>query len=73
MGGIHFIPGEDGFTPLLWRQKFPSWIQNRLVSFSNPNGDINNIDLELSGSFAQNDILAQAADVTKKKHPQLLR
>ena len=67
MGGIHFVPGDDGsITPLLWRQQFPSWIQNRLVSFSNPDGDINNSDLELAGSIAQNDILAQAADVTKK-------
>ena len=37
-----------------------------MVSFSNPDGDINNSDLELAGSIAQNDILAQAADVTEK-------
>ena len=64
MGGIHFVPSPDGsITPLLWRQQFPPWIQRQLVSFSNPDGTINNSDLELAGLVAHNDILAMAAKV----------
>eukprot|EP00978_Attheya_sp_CCMP212_P000349 scaffold730_cov39-Attheya_sp.AAC.1 len=36
-----------------------------LVSFSNPCGRITNSDLELAGSIAHNDVLAQLVDVTK--------
>jgi hypothetical protein len=37
-----------------------------LSSFKNLNGDITNSDLELAGSIAQNDILAQAVDVCER-------
>eukprot|EP00536_Pseudo-nitzschia_multiseries_P017059 jgi/Psemu1/49138/gm1.49138_g len=40
---------------------FPRWVPNQLVSFDNPNGTINNSDLELAGPIAHND----------KDHPQL--
>ena len=65
MGGVHFIPDAEsgGVVPILWRHPFPCWVQDRLVSFDNPSGDITNSDLELAGSIAHNDILAQAADV----------
>ena len=64
MGGIHFAPSPNGsITPLLWRQSFPQWVQRQLVSFSNPEGTINNSDLELAGSVAHNDILAMAVEV----------
>jgi hypothetical protein len=67
MGGVHFIPSEDKkIIPILWRQRFPTWITNRLVSFANPKGDINNSELELAGSVAQHDILANVADVTER-------
>lgn len=67
MGGVHFVPDKDGtIIPILWRQRFPPWISNRLVSFSNPDGDVTNSDLELAGSVAQNDVLAQFADVTER-------
>ena len=57
MGGIHFVPTPDGTNkPLLSRQRFPSWIQRQLVSFSNPDGTTNNSDPELAGSVAHNDI-----------------
>ena len=35
-------------------------------SFANPKGSITNSDLELAGSIAHNDVLAQAADVREK-------
>ena len=67
MGGIHFIPGPSGaITPILWRAPFPQWVQRRLVSFDNPSGDITNSDLELAGSVAHNDVLAQFADVAER-------
>ena len=67
MGGVHFVPTDDGrIIPLLWRQPFPQWVRDRLVSFKNPDGDVSNSDLELAGSIAQHDILAQHADVREK-------
>ena len=67
MGGIYFVPSPDGsITPLLWCQRFPPWIQRQLVSFSNPDGTINNSDLELAGSVAHNNILAMAAEVDER-------
>jgi len=41
-------------------------VQRQPVSFSNPTGTITNSDLELAGSVAQQDTLAQAADIREK-------
>jgi hypothetical protein len=38
-------------------------IQRRIISHDNPDGDINNSELELAASVAQHDILAQQFDV----------
>eukprot|EP00978_Attheya_sp_CCMP212_P019718 scaffold55486_cov39-Attheya_sp.AAC.1 len=51
--------------PILWRAQFPKHIQKELVSFSNPRGRITNSNLELAGSIAHNDVLAQLVDVTE--------
>jgi hypothetical protein len=59
MGGVLFANRGDHVIPLMWRAPFPTHIQDRLVSFSNLKGDITNSDLELAGSVAQLDILAQ--------------
>jgi len=67
MGGVLFVPDEHGsIIPLLWRQKFASSVQRQLISFDNPKGTITNSDLELAGSVAQQDVLAQAADIREK-------
>ena len=67
MGGIDLTPDISGsIVPVLWRQKFPAWVQRDLVSFDNPDGSINNSDLELAGSIARNSILAQHADVRER-------
>ena len=67
IGGIDFIPAIDGsVVPILWRHKFPEWVQQDLVSFGNPDGSINNSDLELTGSIAHNDVLAQYKDVQER-------
>ena len=69
MGIVHFIPitsdaGDNNIEPILWRHPFPQWVWYQLSSFQNPSGNITNSNLELAASIAQNDILAQFADVT---------
>jgi hypothetical protein len=59
MGGVWFV---DSGCPVLWRAPFSAHIQNRLVSFSNPHGDITNSDLELASVVAHQDILVQHFD-----------
>lgn len=63
MGGV-WLPAttHSNLPPLLWRARFPPHIQARLVSRSNPQGDITNSDLELAGLLAQQDIIAQAVN-----------
>jgi hypothetical protein len=64
MGRVHSMPQEDGqVLPLLWRSHFSRAIQERLVSFDNPAGDINNSELDLAVSVAQHDTLAKKIDV----------
>ena len=60
MGGA-WLPAttDSNLSPIIWRAKFPTHIQERLVSYSNPHGDITNSDLEMAGLLAQQDILAQ--------------
>ena len=67
MGGVHFVPLPTGdIQPLYWRARFPEWIRRELVSFANPAGTITNSELELAGSIAHIDMLAQAADMTEQ-------
>ena len=63
MGGA-WLPAttRSNLSPTLWRAQFPPHIQSRLVSHSNPHGDITNSDLELAGLLAQQDIIAQLVD-----------
>ncbi|EJK59113.1 hypothetical protein THAOC_20704, partial [Thalassiosira oceanica] len=53
---------RDG-RPILWRLPFPDDIVTALVSDSNPDGIINNSELELAGIVATNDVLAREVDV----------
>eukprot|EP00536_Pseudo-nitzschia_multiseries_P005462 jgi/Psemu1/12617/gm1.12617_g len=46
--------------------QFPQSVQNWLVSFDNPQWDINNSSLELTGSIAWNGILAMVVDITEQ-------
>jgi hypothetical protein len=59
MGGVWFI---DGAAPILWRAPFPIHIQQRLVTDTNPTGDLTISDFELAGVVAHQDILAQSFD-----------
>ncbi len=60
MGGA-WLPAttHSHIPPTIWRAPFPLHIQKRLVSFSNPHGDITNSDLELTGQLAHQDVLTQ--------------
>ena len=71
MGGVNFVPlsSNEGVTnvePILWRHPFPQRVWDRLSSLCNPRGNITNRNLELAGSIAQHDILAQVADLTNR-------
>ena len=60
MGGVYFA--ED-FSPVVWRQAFPDWIRELLVTFENPKGPINNSDLEQAGGVGQVDVMAHEHDL----------
>jgi hypothetical protein len=64
LGGVNFVPLPNGQTlPMLWRQQWPSSISTRLVSSSNPKGDITNSELEIAATIAQFDVLSQTFDI----------
>jgi hypothetical protein len=48
VGGV-LTPGLQNFPYLVWQTKWPEDIQNRLVTDTNPHGDISMNDLELAG------------------------
>ena len=52
--------------PIVWRHAFPTEIQTRLVSFTNPAGSVNNSELELTGSFLHNEVAAQCFDIRER-------
>ena len=51
--------------PILWRHPWPAEVAQQLVSTSNPDGSINNSELELAGTLAGNDVLAHEVDLTE--------
>lgn len=56
MGGIAFSPEA---SPIMWRAQFPQDIRDAVVSDDNPRGTITNSDLELAGTIAHHDVIAQ--------------
>jgi hypothetical protein len=52
--------------PIVWRYPIPENLQSRLVSHSNPSGDINNSDFELAGSLLQQEAAVQCYDVRER-------
>jgi hypothetical protein len=64
MGGVNFVPQLNRTVqPMLCRCPFPSAVQQRLVFYDSPQGDIKNSELELAASVAHHDVLAHAFDV----------
>ena len=57
---------RGGRQLLLWRHCFPPDIVEALVSFDNPGGSINNLELELAGHVAHNDVLVRVRDLTER-------
>jgi hypothetical protein len=53
-------------VPVVWRYQFPAEITTKLVSTSNPNGTLNNSELELAGAVLHHDIIAQCFDVRER-------
>eukprot|EP00978_Attheya_sp_CCMP212_P004556 scaffold9947_cov44-Attheya_sp.AAC.1 len=52
MGGV-WLSGTTEIEPFVWEVPFPKEIQDRLVSWSNPKGDITNSDLEMAAHLMQ--------------------
>ena len=50
---------NSNLKPILWRDKFPDHISCKLVSYENPYSTITNLDLEMAGCIAHQDILQQ--------------
>jgi hypothetical protein len=51
---------------LLWHVPFDSSIQDKLLSFANPTGTINNSELELAGSVLHNSVAAHCYEKRKR-------
>jgi hypothetical protein len=67
-GGV-WISGTEFIQPTVWRLSFPEDIEKRLVSTSNPDGDITNSDLEMAGVLLQWLVLEQIATTSlEHKH-----
>jgi len=64
MGGVWFPPSPVSLA-LLWHTPFPAPIQRELVSAQNPSRSISNLDLELAGAIAHQDVLASQANVAE--------
>jgi len=54
---------DSPHPPILWRSKFTEDVASQLVSWSNPDGIINNSELELAGVIGHNDILANCTNI----------
>ena len=49
----------DGAHPIVWRMPSPKYIIDSLVSWTNPQGTVNNSELELAGGVVHSDYVAQ--------------
>ena len=65
MGGVVFHLRNDA-PPTLWRAQFPQALGNRLVSQSNPAGDVCMADFELAATVMQQEAYVHLADVRER-------
>ena len=59
-------PNPTGVHPIVWRMAFPKEIVESLVSWTNPQGTVNNSELELAGGVVHSDCVAQCFDVKER-------
>ena len=69
MGGV-WLPAimYCNLKPLLWCSRFPATITAQLISYENPIGTITNLDLELAGAIAHQDVLQQEVNCAAQPH-----
>ena len=65
-GGV-WISGNKNINPIVWRVEWPADIQARLVSWSNPQGDLTINDLEMAGLLLEYLVLELLVDL-KHEH-----
>ena len=63
MGGVAFMSIAANTQAVLWRQSFPTHVQDRLVNFTNPKGTVSNSDLELAATVMHHDVLTSHFDL----------
>jgi hypothetical protein len=67
MGGIILPPSDQSpVPPLVWRHRFPSTVQQNLVSTTHPKGTVTNSDLELAATIVQHDAVCHTYDVREQ-------
>ena len=59
-------PNPKGSHPIVWRIPFPKDIVDFLVSWTNPQGTVNNSELELAGGVVHSDCVAQCFVVKER-------
>jgi hypothetical protein len=62
-GGGVWLSGSKNIRPVVWRLEWPADIQARLVSWSNPHGDLTINDLEMAGLLLQYLVVEQLVDL----------
>lgn len=53
-------------VPIVWRTTFPPSVQRALVSSANPQGSVNNSQLELLGALWHDDVAARCFDIRER-------
>ena len=66
MGGVWFDTLEPSAPPIVWRSRFSAHIQSSLITAECPRGTLSISDLELAGTIAHKDVLAQARHVHER-------
>lgn len=66
MGGVFFTPQGSDYQSTLWRQAFPAWVSQQLVSWANLQGKVSNSDLELLATIAHHDAIVSQVDVRER-------
>ena len=60
LGGVFF---SQGHNPKVWQDPLPEHLVKRLVSTSNPEGDVTNSDFEQAANIMQHDNIAHTFDI----------